>query len=146
MMAQRCRIAAAVLITFGLLTMGTGFYFLAFRPPLLPEDLRFAGVELADVPAGLLSWLSLVFRTLGGFVVGLGLCILGYGAAARADRPEWSKVGAGLGLLLAFGGFLATNIQIHSDFLWFVGVLFLSAIASAVVLFLPGRDAGRADG
>ncbi len=61
------------LLVLGVLTTGTGVYFMASRPPLLPEDLRFTGVALAQVSEAELRWLSIVFRTWGGFTVGLGL-------------------------------------------------------------------------
>jgi hypothetical protein len=136
----RVRVAAAVLLTFALLTMGTGIYFMALRPPLLPEDLRFTGLEPADVPAGLLAWLTVVFRTWGGFVVGLGLCIAGHGAASWMNQPAWSRVSAALGVLFAFGSFLASNIQLRSEFLWFIGLLFVGAVACAVVLIGAGDN------
>ena len=141
----RERVAAAVLLTFALLTMGTGIYFMALRPPLLPEDLRFTGLAPADVPARLLPWLAVVFRTWGGFVVGLGLCIAGYGAASWMNQPAWSRVSAALGVLFAFGSFLASNIQLRSEFLWFIGLLFVGAVACAVVLIGQRRNAGDND-
>jgi hypothetical protein len=128
------RVAAPVVLTFGLLTAGTGVYFMAFRPPLLPEDLRFTGLAPADVPSALLPWVSIVFRTWGGFIVGLGLCMLGHAAASITGRPEWSRMGGAAGVLFAFGGLLASNVQLHSDFLWFISLLFMGAVASAVVL------------
>jgi hypothetical protein len=141
----RVRVAGAVLLTFALLTMGTGVYFMALRPPLLPEDLRFTGLEQADVPARLRPWLAVVFRTWGGFVVGLGLCIAGHGAASWMNQPAWSRVSAALGVLFAFGSFLASNIQLRSEFLWFIGLLFVGAVACAVVLIGQRRNAGDSD-
>jgi hypothetical protein len=141
----RRHIAAAVLLTFGLLTTGTGVYFMAVRPPLLPEDLRFTGLEPADVPSRLLPWLAVVFRTWGGFVVGLGFCIAGHGAASWMNHPAWARAGAGLGVLFAFGGFLVSNLQLRSDFLWFIGLLFVGAVACAVLLIGQRRNKGDID-
>ena len=64
------------LLALGVLTIGTGIYFMTARPPLLPEDLRFTGLASAQVPEALLPWLTIVFRTWGGFTVALGLCLL----------------------------------------------------------------------
>lgn len=135
-------LAGFIVLTFGLLTVGTGVYFMAFRPPLLPEDLKFTGVAASEVPAALLPWLRIVFRTWGGFVLGFGLCILGSGVAVVAGRAVWSKAGMALGVLFAFGWFLASNIQLNSNFLWFIAFLFFGALATAAAITL-GRHQER---
>lgn len=33
-----------------MLTLGTGVYFLGMRPAMLPEDIRFAGLDEATLP------------------------------------------------------------------------------------------------
>ena len=75
------------------------------RPPLLPEDLRFTGLASAQVPEALLPWLTIVFRTWGGFTVALGLCLLG------------------------LAGYVFTRRE-----LWFIAVLFVVALATALLL------------
>lgn len=130
-----------VLIALGLLTSSTGVYFMLLRPPLLPEDSRFIGLGTEEAPEALVRWLSIVFRTLGGF----GLSVLGLAGYFYTQRDVWLRLGTGLGLLFAFGSFLASNIQLHSDFLWFIAVLFVGALAAAVLL-VAGRRKGDATG
>ncbi len=127
------------MVTVGLLTVGTGVYFMALRPALLPEDLRFSALDRAQVPVALLPWLQIVFRTWGGFIVGLGLCLLGQGASCIASRSGLARLGTILGLLFAFGSFLVSNIQIRSEFLWFIALLFLGAVAIATLLVFSWR-------
>ncbi len=127
------------MLAVGLLATGTGVYFMVLRPPLLPEDLRFAGVSAAEIPRGLLRWLAVVFRTWGGFMLGFGLCILGQAAHCLSHRPMWLQLGTGLGLVTAFGSFLVSNIQLRSAFIWFVAFSFVAAVMAAVLLLR--RDA-----
>jgi hypothetical protein len=130
---------SATMVTVGLLTVGTGVYFMTLRPALLPEDLRFSDLDRAQIPMALLPWLQIVFRTWGGFIVGLGLCLLGQGASCSASRPGLASLGTSVGLLFAFGSFLVSNIQIRSEFLWFIAVLFFGALSIATLLVLSWR-------
>lgn len=53
--------------------VGLGVYFVALRPPLLPEDARYIGATLPEIQAavpGLERWLRHVFTVMGGFMVG----------------------------------------------------------------------------
>jgi len=47
-----------------------GLYFLLARPALLPEDLRFTGVKVEELPVRMSEWLGIAFRTWGGFMAG----------------------------------------------------------------------------
>jgi len=129
---------AATMVTVGLLTVGTGVYFMMLRPALLPEDLRFSALDRTQIPVAL-PWLQIVFRTWGGFIVGLGICLLGQGASCISGRSGLATMGTSLGLLFAFGSFLVSNLQIRSEFLWFVVLLFFGAVAIATLLVLSWR-------
>ena len=59
----RARIAGVLLVILGVLTLGTGSYFLFLRPPLLPEDLRFTGVDPKLLHPRMITWLGIVFRS-----------------------------------------------------------------------------------
>lgn len=125
---------ALALVAFAIVTAAVGIYFMALRPALLPEDLRFAHLETGDVPAPLLPWIRIVFRTWGGFVVGLGVLLLGQGIAVYTNRSGWSRGGTAVGVVFAFGSFLVSNIQLGSDFIWFIGLLFAFALAVACIV------------
>ena len=79
-----------------------------------------------------LTWTELA--AWGGFVLGLGLVVLGHGAAHMVNRPALSRIGAAAGCVFAFASFLLSNVQIRSEFLWFVALLFVGAIASGIVV------------
>ena len=131
------RSTGVLLLILGLLTLGTGVYFMVFRPPMLPEDVRFSGVDPKTLPPGLREWLGIVFRTLGGFVAGLGILLSGLGASAYTGSAEWQRWGLAMALLVAFGRFLASNVVLRSDFLWFVALL--CVLAAALVVWTIGR-------
>lgn len=135
------RLAARLLVAVGLLTVGAGLYLMVLRPPLLPEDVRFAGLDSSAVPVGLLRWLEIVFRTFGGFVLGFGVSLAGYGAFLATGRLVWLRYGVALALVVSFGQFLVSNWMLRSDFLWPIAVLFLLALATAIGL-LSGRKDG----
>lgn len=129
------RAVVIALFVLGLLTTGTGLYFMALRPPLLPEDMRFAELS-GSAAAPLVRWLSIVFRTWGGFITGFGICLLGQAVYFKTSRDLWLRVGTAAGALVAFSSFLISNLQLHSDFLWFIALLFVVALGSAALLLL----------
>lgn len=140
-MPNRMALVRGVLLaTLGVLTVGIGVYFLVFRPVMLPEDLRFTGVRPEHLPPGVVMWLSIVFRTWGGFMAGLGLVLLGVAGHLIAPQRAFLAVGTALGICLAFGRFLLSNITIQSDHLTFIAVLFGLAMLITIGFLLPGRQ------
>lgn len=133
---QQDKISGWLLLTLGVFTLGTGLYFVFVRPSLLPEDVVFTGIDPKVLPQQFLNWLGIVFATWGGFTSGFGLTLIGLGASLITGTPVWLRWGAALGILTAFGRFLASNIIIESDFLWFIALLFLLALAAIVSLLL----------
>lgn len=127
------------LIVLGLLTIATGVYFMVLRPAVLPEDLRFMSLAPSEVAAPVRSWIAVVFRTWGGFMIGLGLCVLGHAMSMVAGNARWSRLRMAAGLVFAFGSFLASNVQLRSDFLWFISLMFVVATACTVLL-VAARD------
>ena len=101
------------------------------------------GVVPDTLPPAFLGWLSIVFRTWGGFVIGTSLWLLGYSLEFLTARERWLKVGAASGLLFAFGSFLFSNVQLRSDFLWFIGVLAALAAWVACLLLWPAKARPR---
>ena len=60
------------LLLSGLLIAGIGLFFIAVRPPLLPEDVRYMELspdELVAIAPRLGNWLEKVFTFLGGFAL-----------------------------------------------------------------------------
>jgi hypothetical protein len=88
---QYRHVSTWLLITCGLWLVGLGFYFVALRPPLLPEDPRFMGTTLAQIRTavpGLESWLNKVFTVMGGFMAGAGVLTVFVATAAMPPRLQ----------------------------------------------------------
>jgi len=71
----RERIGGVLLLLLGTMTLATGAYFLFLRPPLLPGEVRFTGVDPRLLDSRMIAWLGIVFRTWGGFMAGFGLLL-----------------------------------------------------------------------
>lgn len=133
------RIGGLLLSALGLLTVGTGIYLMSIRPAMLPEDIRFTGAGAPTAGTAMETWLRLVFRTWGGFVTGFGALIGGAGGFFLTARPGWLRAGAAIGVTLAFSQFLASNLRLRSDLLWFVGSLFVLAIVTSACVIRSGQ-------
>ena len=69
-------ISSLMLIACGVWLIVLGLYFIALRPPLLPEDPRFMGTTIEQIRIvlpGLEGWLKKVFTVMGGFMAGAGV-------------------------------------------------------------------------
>jgi hypothetical protein len=115
-----------------------GLYFALLRPPMLPEDLRFIGMQTNSdtVPAGLSRWLQVIFVVLGGFMISNGLLlayILRSRHAAHPLQMKWILAAAGL---CSVGLMSLINFEIGSDFRW---LLLLPPIAWGAGLLLSRR-------
>ena len=130
----RQRVAAATLTACGAILVGIGLYFILWRPPLLPEDVRFMGASLPDVEhavPGLARWLQMVFWVLGGYVVTTGLFTVYLSATAlRTGRiPVALLAIAGV---TSIGWMALVNFLLDSDSKWpllVLAVLWASALA-----------------
>ena len=84
--------------------MALGVYFIFFRPPLLPEDVRYMGTTMAQVQTavpGLERWLARVFTVLGGFMAGVGVLTIFIASSPKAPRARGTTATLALtGLLL----------------------------------------------
>jgi hypothetical protein len=137
------RSSLAVLV-LALLTIALGFYMAVLRPPLLPEDVRFLGVDPSSLPRSLLRWLSVVFATWGAFITAFGVVLFGVASALRTARTNVLRWATALALVIAFGRFLWSNLVLRSDFLWLIALIFLVSLAAAIVLVVrPGQRVGR---
>ncbi|WP_293680966.1 hypothetical protein [uncultured Phenylobacterium sp.] len=145
--ALRARFRQAAAALFGVWAayqMGLGAYFAAFRPPLLPEDLRFLGANAPSrmmEPPGLERWLDLIFLVLGGQMAALGMLLAA--VALRLARRE--AVDAREIVLFGFAGALsvavmcAVNFALGSDFRW---VLILPVLVCSGALASAAHASG----
>ncbi len=132
------KLVGALTTLLGLLTLGTGVYFAALRPAMLPEDERLTGVNVESLPPAFTSWLAIVFRTWAGFTIAFGLLLITLGFFFRTSDSRWVRGGIATSVLIAFGSFLASNLQIGSDFVWFIALLFALAVCTSVAMLWPG--------
>lgn len=131
----RSKGAAILSAGLGLFTLATGVYFMAFRPSMLAEDVRFTGVSPVLLGPTFANWLSIVFRTWGGFLVGFGVLLGAVGTFLWSADIRRLRAGVAGGTVFAFGSFLLSNIQLSSSFVWYIGLLFAAAVALAWFLF-----------
>lgn len=136
---DRDRVACWLLTACGVWLVGLGIYFIALRPPLLPEDPRLMGStleQLRQAAPGLESWLRIVFTVMGGYMVGSGVLTL---FAARVAMPRrlagtaWALAFAGLATV---GLMSAMNFALRSDFRWVLVVpvaIWIAGVAAFVV-------------
>jgi hypothetical protein len=130
------RIAAILVLVVGVLTLGIATYFLFLRPPMLPEDAGFTGIPAGALPPRLAAWLSIVFRTWGGFVAGFGIVLVAIGTYLLTAATRVLRGGVALALVIAFARFLLSNIELKSDFLPFVVVASVLAAGAASALLV----------
>jgi hypothetical protein len=115
------RTSSVLLALAGLIVAGIGLYFIALRPPLLPEDIRymqFSAAEQLAIGPRLATWLAQVFRVLGGYALATGLlAVTVAGSAFRARQPV-AVIGTSLGGAASIGLMTAVNFAIDSAFKW----------------------------
>ena len=126
------RMAAQLLLVLGVLTLGTGTYFMLLRPAMLPEDVRLTGMDPQLLQPAMVEWLRIIFRAWGGFMSAFGILMVSVAGYMITSRPALLSWGVVFAVLLAFGRFLASNIVIHSEYLWFIGALFAIALVAAL--------------
>ena len=84
--------SSIILAAAGIALVGTGLYFIVLRPPLLPEDMRYMGLsagQLDIVRPRLETWLTQVFRVMGGYVLATGTLTI-TSAATSFRAHHWS--------------------------------------------------------
>lgn len=125
-----------ILTACGIWLVALGLYFIALRPPLLPEDPRFMGATLAqlrEAAPGLEEWLGIVFTVMGGYMVGSGVLTLGLVRIAMPRRLPGIAWALGLGGLSTVVLMSAMNFVLHSDFRWMLVVPALMWIVGVAV-------------
>ena len=121
-------------VACGVWLIGLGAYFLFVRPPLLPEDLRYTGTNVAMLLAAaprLTQWLNLVFTVMGGFMAGTGVLVAYLALKVLAQRPAGALAVTAVTGALTVGLMSAVNFALGSDFRWLLlvpPVLWLAAL------------------
>jgi len=145
MLDRRKWTPSALLLTMtGIVVVGIGIYFVLFRPPLLPEDVRYMQLTEGDLSAvgpSLRDWLGFVFAVLGGFVMGTGILMMTLAATALRSREPIAAFGAILGGAVSIGTMTAVNFAINSDFRWALLGLFALWAASLIAYWFEGAKA-----
>lgn len=140
----RWRPSSVLLALSGILLVGVGIYFLFIRPPLLPEDIRYMSLtptELQSIGPRLASWLTHVFRVMGGYIAASGVLALTLAWTSFRDHRLVAAAGAGIAGGLSIGLMAAVNFMIHSDFKW---VLLAMALVWAVSIATFVRESAFA--
>jgi hypothetical protein len=127
--------AAWLLAGCGLVVVAIGVFFVAFRPPLLPEDRRYMDASepaLEAVLPALSRWLEQVFSVMGGYIVATGILTihLALTGVREGATTAW-VVAAGAGAA-SVGLMAVVNLRLRSDFRW--PLLGLASLWSAGVI------------
>jgi hypothetical protein len=129
----------------GMIIAGIGLYFIALRPPLLPEDVRYMDLSVAELEAigpRLAMWLTQVFRVLGGYALATGVLLVALAITAFRARHPVAVAGVLIGGASSIGLMSVVNFTIGSDFRW---PLFACALVWAVSLIAYGLESSRYD-
>jgi hypothetical protein len=129
----------------GMIIAGIGLYFIALRPPLLPEDVRYMDLSVAELEAigpRLAMWLTQVFRVLGGYALATGVLLVALAITAFRARHPVAVAGVLIGGASSIGLMSVVNFTIGSDFRW---PLFACALVWAVSLIAYGLESSRND-
>ena len=137
-------VASWLIAVCGVWLVGLGLYFIAVRPPLLPEDTRFMGATVAQIQAtvpGLEGWLKKVFTVMGGFMAGAGVLAVFVATVAMPPNLNGTSWAVALAGALTVALMSVTNFALDSDFKW---LLLAPALIWLVglVLHVAGRQRG----
>lgn len=111
--------SAIPLFLAGITLVGTGLYFLLLRPPLLPEDLRYMGLnetQLIALRPRLEVWLTQVFRVMGGYILANDVLAVTLSATSFRTYHWIAWFGALIGGGFSIGWMVIVNLIIDSDF------------------------------
>ncbi len=122
-----------------------GLYFIALRPPLLPEDLRFLDIRAAALKVvlpRLVPWLHLVFTVVGGQMAAVGALALGVALRLARDVSGGRQlVLLGAAGVFSVGTTSAVNFVLESNFRWLL-VIPAGTWTAGLALALLSRGGG----
>ena len=125
----------------GVWLVGLGLYFIALRPSLLPDDVRFMGATLAQIQEavpGLERWLQKVFMAMGGFIVSSGVLTVLVATTAMPARRNGTSWAIGISGGFSVALMSVVNFVLYSDFRWLLLVPVLLWLAG-LVLYVAKR-------
>lgn len=133
--------SSILLVVFGVALVGIGIFFVALRPPLLPEDSRFIDLSLTQLQAEqprLALWLTRVFQVLGGYAAASGVLIVTVATTSLRHHDRIAGLGIAVAGFVSIVWMVVINFLIGSDFRW---VLLAIALlwAGGVCLFFAER-------
>ena len=133
--------SSTVLALCGIILMGIGLYFVLFRPPLLPEDVRYMGISFATIQERvpqLFNWLNKVFWVMGAYIFTSGLLTLYTAVTSFRKRARGAASIIALAGFSSIGWMTIVNFMLDSDFKWLLlGLALLWGLA--LVLFWLGK-------
>lgn len=132
-----------LLVVAAIMLMGTGLYFLFLRPALLPEDIRYMGVnatQLEGIRDPLVAWLTQVFRVMGGYVLATGVLAITLALTSYREHHTGAWLGALVGGLSSIGLMTAVNFTIRSDFKWVLLCMALVWAGSIILFWIENRS------
>ena len=80
--------------------------------------MQLSATEIATLGPRLETWLTYVFRVLGGYTLATGLLAVALAATGFRERRGLAVLGASLGGAASIGMMAAVNFAIGSDFKW----------------------------
>jgi hypothetical protein len=133
----RWPVSAILLALSGFLLIGVGCYFLFLRPAI--RFMQLTPAELQSIGPRLASWLTHVFRVMGGYVAATGVLAFALAVTAFRERNRWAVLGAIVAGVSSIGWMAAVNFMINSDFRWVLLALALTWAASIAAFALEAR-------
>lgn len=140
------RPSSIALVMAGVTLIGTGFYFLFLRPPLLPEDIRYMALPPAqfdNLRPRLELWLTHVFRVMGGYVLATGVLMVTLAVTSFRQHSTPTAIGALIGGAASIGWMAVVNFLIDSDFKWVLLAMALLWAVSLVLFWVEKLDRVR---
>lgn len=141
--------SAILLSVFGVALVCTGAFFMLLRPPLLPEDMRFIGLSLAELQAGqprMAAWLPRVFQVLGGYAAASGILTVTIAATSFRRHERMALVGVLAAGVASIGWMVVVNFVLESDFRWVLLAIAILWAASACMFVSELRQAAVREG
>ena len=139
-------LSSIVLAVAGVALIGVGLYFIALRPALLPEDVRYMGLSAVQIDAvrpRLEAWLTHVFRVMGGYVLATGVLTITLAATSFRAHLWGAAMGALIGGAASIGWMAEVNFMIDSDFKWALFGIALVWASSLELFWFEKKNAKR---